>query len=295
MRCGQPAKTAARAAESGSSSKTSSAAPPSCSFAQSRADRCLVDDAAARRVDQDRARFHARERRAIDEIPGARRQRNVEGDDVGGCDELVEVEAHDAARGLVPGRVLGRHERVVRGDGHVEGRGALCGLARDRAEADEAEALAGDLMPHQPVAGPSPGDHVRGRGIGAAQEHHRGRDDVFGDGDVVRAGRRVDRDAARLAGGEVDIVETDAEAADALQLGRALEQRRSDEGSVANDERARIGHGRREVGRPVDEGRIVERVEAREALADRGFIHEFGDDDLGHRLNRSGQGRRRRR
>src|SRR5215208_8536541 len=34
---------------------------------QSRADRGLVDDAAARRVDQDRARFHARERGAVDE------------------------------------------------------------------------------------------------------------------------------------------------------------------------------------------------------------------------------------
>ena len=146
-----------------------------------------------------------------------------------GCEELVKVEAHDAARGLVPGRVLGRHERVVRDDGHVKGRGALCGLARDRAEADEAEALAGDLMAHQPVAGPGPGDHVRRRRIGAAQEHHRGRDDVFGDGDVVRAGRRVDRDAARLAGGEVDVVEPDAEPADALQLGRAFEQRRADE------------------------------------------------------------------
>ena len=67
----------------GSPVKTSSAAAKMRPAAERLGERAIVDAAAARRVDEDRRRLHAREARGVDEVAGLGRQRTVERDDVG--------------------------------------------------------------------------------------------------------------------------------------------------------------------------------------------------------------------
>ena len=68
---------------SGSGSVTSSAAPAELPVVQRVGERGLVDDRAARRVDEDRRRLHARERGGVDQVARGGGERHVERDDVG--------------------------------------------------------------------------------------------------------------------------------------------------------------------------------------------------------------------
>ena len=70
---------------SGSRSNTSSPAPAIVPDAERVGERRLVDDRAARRVDEERRRLHPRERRGIDQVARLRAERAVERDDVGGA------------------------------------------------------------------------------------------------------------------------------------------------------------------------------------------------------------------
>ena len=65
-------------------------------------------------------------------------------------------------------------------------------------------------------------------------------------------------------------------------------------GPVAHDDAPSVRDGPGETLRLVDERRIVENVEAVETLADRRFVHEFADDDVGHAGPDGRDGRRRR-
>ena len=117
----------------------------------------------------------------------------------------------------------------------------------DIAAADDAERLAGDLDAHEAVLFPFAG---LGRGVGggnfARQREHHG-DGVFGGGDGIAEGRVHHDDAARRGGGNVDIVDADAGAADDFQvfgafedLGRDLGRRADGEAVVIADDRGEL-------------------------------------------------------
>ena len=104
----------------------------------------------------------------------------------------------------------------------------------DVAAADDAERLAGQLDAHEAVLFP----FARlGRGVGRrdlAGEREHQRDGMLGGGDRIAEGRVHHDDAARRRGGNVDVVDADAGAADDLQLRRALEQLGGDLGRGAD-------------------------------------------------------------
>ena len=112
---------------------------------------------------------------------GLRRLRQVDGEEVGLGDDLVERQQLDAELA----GPLGRHERVVGDEAHAEAAGPVGDELADAAEADDAERLVGQLDALPPAALPAPGDerrvglgHVAGLG---QQQRHRvlgGRHDV---------------------------------------------------------------------------------------------------------------------
>ncbi len=156
------------------------------------------------------------------------------------------------------------------------------GVAGDGAEADEAEPLAGDLAADQLRLGEL-ARHHRGIGeIGAAQQHHGAADDVFDDGEAVGPRRREDLDAARVAGFHVDVVETDAEPADDLQLLCRRQDIAPHLRLVADDQGGDIADELRQfVGLAEEIGVVMDAVAGAEH-GDRRLVHEFRDDDVGH-------------
>ena len=121
--------------------------------------RRLVDQAAARGIDQDRARLHARERRAIDHPRGLVGERHVQRDDVGGRQQFLERQEAEFDAG--PCRHIGIDD--VGAHRLEPGREQR----RDGAEADQADAAAANFAQplHQVRL-----DHPALAGAGAAVE-----------------------------------------------------------------------------------------------------------------------------
>ena len=112
-------------------------------------------------------------------------------------------------------------------------------VADDRADiaaADDAERLAGDLDAHEAVLLPLAGLR-RGVGLGQLAGHgeHHG-DGVLGGGDRIAERRVHHDDAAPRGGGNIDIVDADAGAADDLEIGRGGDQLFGDLGRRADGE-----------------------------------------------------------
>jgi hypothetical protein len=156
-------------------------------------------------------------------------------------------------------------------------------LAGDGAVADEAQEPAGGLAADQERARPASLEHGGGGREGATQEHERGGDHVLGHGGGVGACGRQHRDAAGTAGGEVDVVEADAEPAHDLEALGGREQGASDLGAIADDERTGARRHELELGRTVDERRVVVHLEVAAQVLDRRLVHELADDDVEHR------------
>ena len=109
-----------------------------------RQQRRRVDELAAREVQQAHAGLHLFKRFRADIAAGRVVQRDMYGDVVAVCEDLVERgRLRDAAR-KVPRRVDGE-ERVEAVDLHAERFGGVGDEHADRAEADDAELLAEDL------------------------------------------------------------------------------------------------------------------------------------------------------
>ena len=105
--------------------------------------RLLVDDPAARGVDDPHRRLDLVQRLVADEAEGLGGLGQVDGDEVGDLEQLVEGQQLDAhlrgARGL--------HVGVVRDDLHAEGGHALGDQDADAAEADDTEGLLASSTP----------------------------------------------------------------------------------------------------------------------------------------------------
>ena len=265
----------------GSCSKTSSPAPASLPDEQRCVQRGLVDDAAARRVDQERLRLHALQPVGIEHADRLRRLRAMDADEVGARQRGVEIGDRLAAGGLdVGGGLVGiEHQHV-----HFHRQAALGGAAADAAEADDQDRLAVEIErqhaePLRPSVVPDQRMHF-GRALGERQ-HHEQR--AFGD--RGRIGRACDhqRDLAAAERRDVDGVEADADPGHDEHVLRGLELGIAEAGAAERDamhRRMLLQLGveirlRDHVGK-FDEIDVVPRVEQRSSL----LRHRFRDEDF---------------
>ena len=179
----------------GSAANTSRAAPPQRPSARASASASSSMTPPRDDVDDADARPGGIEEGLADHADGLGGLDHVEGDEVGGGGEGVEVDQLDVELA----GPLGGDERVVGDDPHAEGAGPLGDQLADAAQADDAEGLVGQLDPDPLGALPAP-VHQGGVGLGDVaghrQQHGHG---VLGGGEDVRLRGVDDHDAPRVA------------------------------------------------------------------------------------------------
>ena len=159
----------------------------------------------------------------------------------------LRISATDMALDAVQLGGLGGDVGVVADDVHAQGASAVGHGHADLAQADDAQRLVDQLAAHEGGAVPLAGVH-RGVGRGdVARQREEQRQGVLGGGGGVAGGRVDDGDAGRGGGGDVDVVDTDAGAADDHQpraggdgLGVGLDAAAHEQGVV-------LGQGREEL------------------------------------------------
>ena len=233
----------------------------------------LVDDAAARRVDDPHARLHLAQRLFADESDRVGRLRQVHGDEVRLGEQLVEGDHPDAELRGACGLDVG----VVGHEPHAERREPLGDEQPDAPEADDADGLVGELDAGElralPLAGLERG--ARGRDVAGAGEQQ-------GDGELRGAhdvrGRGVDDHDAGLRGGlDVDVVEADAGARHDLEPRSGGDGLGVDLRGRADEDRVDVGDGRQQC-RPVRAVDVTDLEVGAEGL-DGGRGQLFGDED----------------
>ena len=201
--------------------------------------RPLVDQAAARAVDDAHALPGLGESGGVDDVLRLVGERGMQRDEVGAAQEPIEIDLADADLD----RPLLGEERVVGQHLHLEADGAVGDDRADVAAADDAQRLAEHLNAHEarllPLAGL--GGAV-GLGNLARQRHHQG-DGVLGCRDGVAEGRIHDDDAPRRGRLHVDVVDADAGPAHHLEVGGRGEHFPGDLGGGADGEAVIVGDG----------------------------------------------------
>ena len=196
----------------------------------------LVDDQRpAGDVEHAHAVLALGQRLGVEPALGLRRLGQVQGQEVGlGVDVVGGLGLLDAEVAVA----LGAHERVEGDDAHPEALGAMGHELADAPEAEDPERLVEQLDARELRALPLAGDQAGVRLGHVAGQREQQRHRVLGGGDDVGL-RRVGHDDAALGrGGDVDVVDAHAGAADGLQARRALDdvgrelRRRADEDPV---------------------------------------------------------------
>ena len=181
------------------------------------AQRGLVDQPAARAIDDAHALPGRLQRICVDDIARLVGERRVQRDEVGAAKKIVKLDLFDTKIA----RTLRRQERIVGNHLHAQADAAIGNDRTDVAAADHAERLVGDFDAHEAVLLPLAG---LGRRVGlrdlARQREHQ-RDRVFGRRDRIAERRVHHDDALGGRGRNVDIVDADAGAADHLEMLRA--------------------------------------------------------------------------
>ena len=182
---------------------------------EGRGQRALVDQAAARAVDDAHALLGLGKRCRVDDVAGLVGERGVQGDEIGAAQQVVELHLlHAQLHGA-----LGRQEGIEGDHLHLQADGAVGDDGADVAAADHAQRLGVELDAQElrllPLA--ALGGAV-GLGDLAGERHHQ-RDGVLGGGDGIAEGRVHDDDALGGGGPHIDVVDADAGAADHLELG----------------------------------------------------------------------------
>ncbi|MNK86073.1 hypothetical protein D3C87_1059760 [compost metagenome] len=247
----------------------------------------LVDDSAPGGVDDPDAALALGQGLPVEEARGFGGLGDVDAEVVRRGQEFVQ--AHEFGAHL--GGSFGCHERIVRQDPHAQGVGGLDEAGSDLAEAHDAEDFLVELGAHEGFALPEAGLHggVGGRDAAGEGEHQGER--MLGGRDGI-AFRGVDDDDAGLGGGgNVDVVDPDARAADDPQpaarrddLARDLGGRADHEGVVVADDRQEFVGGDRVAGVHLGDG-VQE--------GNGGRIDPIEHEDLGEAF-RAGSGRGRR-
>ena len=134
-------------------------------------------------------------------------------DEIGAAKEIVEFDFLDAEMH----RALGGEVRIVGDHLHLQPDSAVGDDRADIAAADDAEGLGENLDAEEFVLLPfSSARRCVGLGDLPRQRQHQ-RDGMLGGGDRIAERRVHDDDAARGGGGDIDIVDADAGAADHFQ------------------------------------------------------------------------------
>ena len=241
----------------------------------------LVDDAAARGVDQHQRRLGLGQLLAADQAGGLGSLGQVDRHEVGLGEQGVEVDEAYAHLGGTAGLDVG----VVGDHGHAERREPLGDEHPDAAEADDADGLLVELDAGVLRALPLPvlQRGVGGREVAGGGEHQPhcqlgGRDDV--------GGRCVDDHHAGLGGGlDVDVVETHARAGDDLEVAGRGERLGVHLGGGPDQDRVDAGDGREQL---LAVGAVaVPDVEVGPERLDGGGAQLLGDEHDGPGLERS--------
>ena len=207
-------------------------------------ERVVVHKLAAGKVQNAHAGLHLRKRFGVQVVERLRRGVDVHGEIVARAEENVEIrDVLDLAR-KVP-RGIDREIRIVPAHLHIELERGVRHARSDRAETDDAEALAGYLRPGKGVlplfherrdliALRGEGFHPLDRADNVARGHRESAQQQLLDRIGVRAGGVEHCDALGGAALDGDVVHADTGAADAqkllieygvVQLGRADEKR----------------------------------------------------------------------
>ena len=228
----------------GSLAKTSRPAAGDPALLDGVVERLLVDDAATGGVDEHEARLDLRQLLLADHAERLGRLRQVDGDEVGLFEQLVESDQLDAHLGRTAGLDVG----VVGDDLHAEGAEPLSDEDADAAQADDADGLLVELDAGVLAALPLA---VLQRGVGRSDVARGGQHERHGElrgGDDV-GGRGVHDHHAGLGGRlDVDVVEADTGAGDHLQLLGGGEGLGVDLGRAAHQDGVDVGDGGQEFG-----------------------------------------------
>ena len=183
------------------------------------AQRLLIDQSAARAIDDAHAFLHRRDRPGVNDSFRLLRERRVQGHEIRTPEQFGEIHlVHAELR-----RPLGREERIVGDHFHLQADRPVDHDRADIAAADHAERLVGDLHSHEAVLFPLAGlrGGVRLRDLPRECEHQRDR--VLGRGDRIAERRIHDDHALGGRGGNVDVVDADTGAPDHLEPLRLLQ------------------------------------------------------------------------
>ena len=207
------ADSSGSSAGSGSGSVTSSAAPAIVAGVQRRAQRDLIDDRPARGVDEDRRRLHPLQRGGVDQVAGLGGQRAVQRDEVRALEQL---------------RPARRRERASASSTSISKPAARRATASPIRPPPMIPSVApctswprwaaGSQVTHSPAA--TAALRLRQPARGAEQQ----REGQVGGGVGEHVGGVADRDPARRAAVEVDVVVADRVVGDRPQLRRAVHQ-----------------------------------------------------------------------
>src|SRR5581483_8883225 len=180
------------------------------------------------------------------------------------------------------GWIFSRHKRIGCGDSHPQGRPFCRGQAGNGPEAHQSETPTRELVADEIHTGPGTrGNPVSGE-PGAPEVHQRSGDHVFRVRQVVGAGGRAHGDTACFTVFIVDVVEAYSEAADHFQTWCGLQQSSTDLSTVADNQRAAVDQRRMQLGRLVDQLRVVQYIAALEGVFNRRLVHKLGNNDVTH-------------
>ena len=194
--------------------------------------RLLVDDSAARAVDDPHARLHHRERRRAHQRLGVVGERRVRRDEIGAPVELLQRHHLDPDSR----RRLAGQNRVVADHFHLEPDRPLGHDAPDIAQTNHAEGLVADLDADKLAPIPSPCAHRRIGGRNMPRERHHHRDRMLGRGDAVAERTVHHHDSPPRRRFEVDIVYAHAGPPDHAQRIGALDDLARHVGRAAYDQ-----------------------------------------------------------
>ncbi len=212
--------------------------------------RLVIDDAAARGVDEIAARLHRSDRPGVDQVGRLRPAGNVQRDKIGLAQQVCQLGAEFGTEFLGDGRVCGA--AGVIGDLHAEAvMRAPGGGDADAAETDAAQHLAperaADEMCRAPAA-PVSGAQFALAFAGAAGRHqHQGEGDIGCR--IGQHARRVgDGNALRPGGGDIDMVEADTVIGDQPDPVAAGDDIRIDPVGNGRAQYVEFAHGRGQFG-----------------------------------------------
>lgn len=180
----------------------------------------FIDEAAAGAIDDADARLEKGDAFLVDDVLCFRGHRHVKRDEVGlfhgFIDLLDEFDTEEA--GFASGQI-----GIVSDDPHAEGHGAAGEFTADAAHAEDGEGFVVEFHAFELFAFPFAGDDG-GVGLGDVPgEGEHEAEGVFGGGDGI-AGGRIHYDHPVLGGGgDIDVIDADAGAADGFEIGCSLE------------------------------------------------------------------------